>query len=230
MKIQLRILLSAILVAPLLLMSNALALEGESSTGTSNAGTSSNQTEVAQTTTDDTQKPSSDDTAGLQQRLDKRKADFKIALTNLEKQRIQLKCKASQGSLSSLKGRITGIDTSRANVYRELVDRLNKLNDKLKTRNVDTTELQGEITTLQTKITTFKTDLAAYKQAVSDLAAMDCKSDPTAFKASLEAARAARTKVNNDSLDIKKYVNETIKPTLKKLRDQVEKKESEGNQ
>ncbi len=160
----------------------------------------------------------------LVQRLEKRKAELNIRqLPNAEKLRLQQKCKASQGSLSALKGRITGINTSRANVYQALNNRLAKLVERLKSAGADTAGLETEITELSTKIETFSTDLEAYKLAVSDLASMECAADPVAFKASLEAARAARTKVASDANDIKKFVNDTIKPTIKELRAQLEK-------
>jgi hypothetical protein len=107
-------------------------------------------------------------------------------------------------------------------VYPNLVDRLNKLETKLAAAGADTTELKTEITMLQTKVDTFKTDLAAYKQSVADLVDMDCTSDPTGFKASLEDARAGLTKVREDGVAIKTYVNDTIKPTLKSIRASLE--------
>ena len=51
---------------------------------------------------------------------------------------------------------------------------------------------------------------------------MDCVTDPTGFKASLETARTARQKVATDATDIRTYVTGTIKPTLAKLRQQLE--------
>lgn len=208
MRTRLRVLLSAILVIPILFGSSVAAVEGSTTTTTTN--TTSTQT--------------SDDKLTPQQRLDKRKAEMKLKLTTVEQNRIKSKCMAAQGLLSSIDGRVKGIETSRANVYKELIDRLTDLSTKLKNQGVDTTELNTEITALNAKIATFKTDLAAYKLAVSDLAGMDCKTDPVAFKSSLEAARADKLKVAADALAIRDYVTKTIKPTLVSLRQQVEKK------
>jgi peptidoglycan hydrolase CwlO-like protein len=201
MKSCFKIALSTGLLMPVFVMAPVLAVETTDTTTT----TTSQQT-------DDTQK------AELQTRVQKRKESLKTKLTTVEQKRLQTKCKNSQGLISSLKGRITGIETSRAQVYTNLVDRLNNLQSKLDTKGADTAELKTEITTLQTKIDTFKTDLAAYKQSVSDTAALDCTTDPTGFKASLEDSRTGLTKVRTDAQDIKTYVNDTIKPTLKKIR------------
>jgi peptidoglycan hydrolase CwlO-like protein len=202
MKSRFKIALSTGLLMPVFVMAPVLAVE---TTDTTTTTTTSQQT-------DDTQK------AELQTRVQKRKEALKTKLTTLEQKRLQTKCKNSQGLISNLKGRITGIETSRTQVYTNLVDRLNNLQSKLDTKGADTAELKTEITTLQTKIDTFKTDLAAYKQSVSDTATLDCTTDPTGFKASLEDSRAGLTKVRSDAQDIKTYVNDTIKPTLKNIR------------
>ncbi len=164
----------------------------------------------------------------LAERISKRKAELKTKLTNAEKTRLQSKCKAAQGLVSSVSGRIKGIETSRTEVHKNIINRLTKLSEKLKNKGVDTTELDADIAVLQTKIDTFKTDLTTYKQAVSDLAEMDCTTDPDGFKASLEAARTARATVHQDSKDIRSYVQDTIKPLLKSIRAQLESDQTEG--
>jgi chromosome segregation ATPase len=225
MKTRYRAVLSAIIVVPLLFAGPVAAIENNSTTPSNSGSGSSSHDKVAVNETA-TPSQSVDDSASLQKRLDNRKNELKVKLTAVEQQKIQLKCKASQGNISSLKGRINGIETSRTNVHRELVDRLTKLGDKVKAQNVDITELQKEIDALKSQISTFDTDLAAYKQAVSDLTAMDCAKDPTAFKASLLAARAAHDKVAIDAKNIRSYVNDTIKPTLQQLRKQLEDKKA----
>ena len=44
--------------------------------------------------------------------------------------------------------------------------------------------------------------------------AIDCLTDPTAFKAALEAARTSQATVLKDIKAIRAYINDTIKPTL----------------
>lgn len=161
------------------------------------------------------------DKTGLKERLAKHKAELKTKLGAAEESRLKLKCKTGQVSVKNLSGRIKGLETSRDNVYTNLVNRLTKAAEKLKGRGLDTATLESQIATLQTKIETFKTDLAAYKQTVSDLGEMDCVSDPAGFKASLEAARSARLKLAADSAAIKTFVKEDIKPTLVTLRTQL---------
>ncbi len=163
------------------------------------------------------------DDVELLRRLTDRKTSLKTKLTTAEQSRIKLKCVPSQtGSIKSLSGRIKGIETSRRQTHKNLLSRLDKLVEKLKVKNVDTTELEAEIVVLKTKIATFDADLVLYKQAITDLKSMDCVADPVSFKASLETARTLKQTVATDSESIKSYVNDTIKPTLKIIRTALE--------
>lgn len=203
MKKRIKILVSAVFLAPLFTVSVALAVDEPVTTTTTE--TSQNQM-------------SADQKQKMEQRVKERKDAAKLRLNNAEQTRIKNRCANAQGVVRNVEGRINGIQTSRTQVYGNLVDRLTKLEARLATKGVDTAELKTQITTLQEKIEKFNADLAAYKDAVADVAAMDCANDPIAFKASLEAARTARQQLKVDGADIKTYVNDTIKVTLKTIR------------
>lgn len=229
MKKLIKITLSAAVTAPLLVFAAVSAAPETPDDGSSRPApvkvtseTESNQSGTESQTTMRATTESSGDTAELKKRLEERKARLKTKLTILEQNRLQNRCQNSQGKFSSLNGRIKGIETSRTQVYGALIDRLTALESRLETHGADTTKLQADIDALKAKIETFNTDLAAYKQTVADLAAMDCKADPAGFKASLETARAALQKVKQDAADIRTYVNETVKVTLKDIRSQLE--------
>lgn len=200
-----------------------------SSSSGSDSSSSTSGSDSTTDTTDDTLKP--DDT-NLQTRLAERKSALQTKLTAAQEAKIKSKCRISQGApVKVLELRIRGVEKSRKEVYTNLVNRLTKLDGQLKAKNLDTTEFDGELVTLKTKITTFESDLAKYKQALIDLKSVDCVSDPTGFQASLDSARTLRDQVSKDAADVKNYVNDTIKPTLKKIRDQLaekEKQESSG--
>lgn len=150
------------------------------------------------------------------------KEQQKIRLSLTEKKKIQDKCQAAQGKVSSLGGRINGLETSRTKVHANLLARMENLVAKLKTKNLDTTQLEASITELEAKIATFNTDIATYKQSISDLRALDCKTDPEGFKAALQTSRTNLEKVRADAKAVHSYLNETIKPLLKTIRAQVE--------
>ncbi len=179
-------------------------------------------TSATGTTTNETKKQT------LEDRIAEHKNTVKTKITSAQKLRLKSKCKASQGKVSSVVDRIKGLETSRAQVYSNTINRLNKLSEKLKEKGIDTTELNTDIAVLQEKIDGFNSDIANFKQIVSDLVAMDCETDPEGFGASLEAARAARLQVHTDGADVRTYLTDTIKPLLKTIRSGLAKTEGEG--
>ena len=211
MKRKVITLMGAALLTPVLLFSGVAAIEGSSTSGSSTTTTT--------TTSGSTQTEKSDD-KGMLERLAARKAERKTKLTAIEQKHLQTVCKSAQGKASSTEAKVKGLSTSRTEIYKNLTTRLNELVTKLQTKNVDVTQLQSEITQLKTLIGTFNTDMATYKQDVTDLVALDCNSDPVAFKASLDTARIDRDKAIADSAAIKAYVG-TIKVTLQGIRSQL---------
>lgn len=158
--------------------------------------------------------------AELNARLEKRKADRNTRLDFARQARLKNRCKAAQGGLSNISGRIKGLETSRSKVYENLVVRLDKLSERLKTNNLDTAELDRQLAELNNLVETFDTNLAEYSQSAADLAIMDCVADPVAFQASLETAREARALSSENAKAIKAYLANTIKPTLQQLKQQ----------
>lgn len=183
-------------------------------------------------TTDDSTQTEESRKEALNNRLKQRKELLKTRLSTAQKTRIQNKCKNSQGHLGRLKGKIHGLETSRGQVYDNLLNRLEKFSAKLTDKGLDSTELDANIVTLKEKIETFNTNLANYKQAVADLAEMDCEADPEAFQASLDTARDLRQTLHESGQDIRTFVKETIKQTLKDIRAQIsgESTETDENQ
>lgn len=166
----------------------------------------------------------------LEERLKKRKETLKLRLTNVEKTRLENRCKATQGALSSLQGRSKVAQTSREQVYSNLIQRLSNLEERLADSGLDTTDFKESIAELEQKIAEFNTALTDYIQAVTDLAIMRCSEDAEGFKASLERARQLHGELRSRAIAIKTLVKEKIKPTLVEIRAQLaDKSESDGD-
>jgi hypothetical protein len=166
----------------------------------------------------------------LRERLQARKDALKLRLSSTEKARLQTKCQAAQGAISSVQGRIKGIQTSRTQVYGHLTERLTDLSEKLKAKGVDTTEFDAAIAELNTHITAFNTALTEYIQAVTDLALMQCSDDVEGFKASLEEARELQQELRDSGVAIKTFLNERLKPILTDIRSQLAENSTDDNE
>jgi hypothetical protein len=171
------------------------------------------------TTTAET--PATDKKEQLKARLETKKSELKIKLDENQKQRYKARCSAAQGTVKSLSENINGRVVVRQKAYTKLVEKLESLSFKLDAKAIDVVELNAQIETLKLKIAGFDTDLEAYKLSIADLKDVDCVTDPDAFKAALDASRLARDKLIATSKDIKSYVNDTVKVTIKTLREQL---------
>lgn len=227
MKKRLRYIISGGVIASFLLVSPLAALaESNTSSNAPDDGSDSASSSSTMTKTDDSMDSVKTDAGSIKDRLEKIKTSLKIKLTTVEQARLKTRCKASQAVIATLNDRFGNSVVNRTKAYDELISRLNNIVVKLQAANIATTELEAEIAALQTKVATYKTDLVSYRQALSDLKLVDCATDPTAFKAALEAARAAHMTLVGDTTAIKTYVVSTIKPTLQTIRQQLETQKS----
>ncbi len=164
----------------------------------------------------------------MAQRVEKSKLKFAPKLTAEQTVKIKGKCKASQVISKALSVQLTRNNTKRTAAYTEITAALTEAIASLKA-NKDTTDLEAQSKVLSTKIAKYTTDMTAYQTAITDLSGVDCATDPVAFKAALEEARAARKTVADDVVDIRTYINTTIKKSLKELKPKTTKPTIETN-
>ena len=158
-------------------------------------------------------------------RLERGKIELKVKPDAKEVEGIKSKCKPAQLKVKDVGDKTELRVKDRSRAYAEVATKLSETVAKLKAKGVVTTTLEQEIVLLNTKIALFATDLVTYKTALSDLKLHDCVTDPTGFKAFLETARTAHTKLIADAADIKAYIKNTIKPTLLEIRTALEAQE-----
>lgn len=224
-----QLLVGVLLALPLLVITPLVAAEnsasGSSATQSNTNSTTSSDDKSKETFEQEVKRltESEDKKKSQADRLKEKIAELKIKLTTAEQTKIKLKCVVAQGNIRTLDARIdTGV-VERGKAYNELLDHLDKAITKLKVSNIDTKQLEDERAVLAKKIDTFKKDLAAYKVTLADAKSIGCVADPSAFKAALETARTSRGLVAADAAAVRSYVTDTIKPTLKTIRETIEK-------
>lgn len=227
MKHRLRLLIATLAVIPMVSLNSIALVHAEDTTistspsePTTSNTSSGQQGEATETKVlEDTQ--ASDYKTKLQERLAKRKQELKTKLTKVQEERVKARCKAAQGIVSKVSANAKQAHTTRSEVYSNIIEKLTNLSTKLKDAGKDTTELDKQIAELQTMVDTFNNDMTTLRQAAADLSNMDCSSDPSSFKASLESTRTAREAVATDSKAIRTYITGTIKTTLTALKDSI---------
>lgn len=230
MSARLRYVFGLMIIAGALIAAPVVFAESGSGSGLQPTSTPANSStsQKDSTATDDKsidQPLSETEKTELKTRITQIKADLKIKLTDAESKKLKLKCQPAQAIVKTVEVRVATNVLARTKAYQELTGKLTDITTKLQAKGVDVTEFKQEQTVLQAKITTFSTDLAAGKQAIDDVRNVDCVSDPAAFEAALQTAQAARDKLIKDATDIRAYVTGTIKPTLEKIRAQLEAQE-----
>lgn len=156
----------------------------------------------------------------LEDRLKADKAKLKVQLSEADKAKTKNKCKAAQNLVKAQATKAANFEASRKKVYDGVLDRLEKLAVKLEAAgNSDqAAKVRAEKIALSAKADAVYAALQDYKQVLDDLAGNDCTADPTAFKAALEASRAARDAVKSKTKDFRDYYTQTTVKILAEVK------------
>ncbi len=157
----------------------------------------------------------------LKERIAEHKKEFAEHLSEVEHEHLMARCKFAQGIVEKHHHQLEMRGSKRTEAYGMLDKLLENIIPKLKNRGLDTTELEQERAALNEKAGKIKDDFTSYAQDLGDLKDMQCQSDPSGFKAALQAARKVHKAIVQDIVGLRTYVRETIIPTLKELRQQV---------
>lgn len=157
----------------------------------------------------------------IQSRIKARKEKSQRRLSQLESRIVKPKCQTASTLIKQSQPRVNNFASQRTRLYSQTVDRLRSFSPKLKSANLDTATYDSQIARLQTKFDSFSSEVSAFKQAVDDLVAMDCSTDPEGFVITLLDAKARRLAVIEKGKDFRAYIKDTIKPTLVSFRSQL---------
>lgn len=185
--------------------------------------TTTPKTDGSKTTGTETEtKSTTDDSSARAVRLEGYKKLLKETMSATAKARIAERCVAAQ---AQVKVKITHNSTTskiRTDAYDKFVTDLEALSVAAKVKGANITTLQTSIAELKIKIVAFKTSNTTYQQSLSDLSILDCKTDPTSFKAALEVARANQTSVYAASQAVRSYLTSTVKPAIEAIKTALE--------
>lgn len=176
----------------------------------------------AETTTETTVKKTpaqilAEKEALIKERIAEKKRALEEKITAAQTARIKQRCQAAQTILKKVETRVTERTKRHQTRYAGLVDKLTSISERLQAQGVDTAKLDGQIVVLKDKIAGYDAATTAYSSALETTRGLNCQSDPSEFKASLETLREQRADVVKSVKDIRTYVIETIKPVLKDI-------------
>lgn len=162
----------------------------------------------------------------LAERLEKRKQAYPVKLNGAQLSSLKARCKASQEKLAPVRDKVIVVQKNRINAYDTLHDRINGLISTVGGQ-ADTSKLVQQLTEYETRVDKMEIALANYRQALNDLIEVDCTADPKGFKSSLEEARTLLTQVLQAATDIRQLIQDSIKPSLVSLRQELRDKQGD---
>ncbi len=157
----------------------------------------------------------------LQQRVEQYKKKLQTQPTQADLNKLKLRCNVAQDRLKSVSERAKKVQEKRTASYDSINKSLQDLIVVLKAKSISTTNLEAQSKELKSKTDAFSADLKTFQQATEDASTADCAGDPLALKASLENARVAHTKLLQEVSDIRVYIKNVIKVTLKQIREDI---------
>ncbi len=132
----------------------------------------------------------------------------------------QVKCDFIETNVAR---KVTKFETNRnkhVTSYIKTKERVAALVTKLEAKGYDVTKLKADLTEYDAKIKKFSDDHVAYVAALTSTQEFACGKSEGEFKSQLAAARAVLKTVHDDSVAIRTYWAETVKPDILALKAQ----------
>lgn len=155
-----------------------------------------------------------------QERLDALKAKMEQRESKLQESQSR-RCEILKTKLEFHRDRAAAIREHRAERYQNIVDRLNKLADKMDTNDLDTTELRAKIAELQTLVNTYSDSFAQYEADLAQAIAQSCDDNGQLVKDQVKVAREALVQLKSNANSIHTFFQDQLKPLLQEIKDAI---------
>lgn len=165
----------------------------------------------------------SDSNSELTARVEARKAKYKTRLNNDEAAKLSGRCVGAQQKLVGIGKKFGENDTPLRAKYDAYSARLEKIAQKAEARGIDTTDLKNNKDTFNKQYQAMIAAVNEFNVSISDLQSVDCRTNPTAFKATLESARAALAEVQTARSELAKLAKGPLQDSIKAIKTNLEK-------
>ncbi len=163
------------------------------------------------------------DESTLKDRVEKHKLELRTKLDKAQETRLKGRCKAAQANIAKAKVRSEEVKNRRLAHYAKLQERVDGLVTKLSAAGFKVDDITSGREQVAVKVEALKTSFTTYQQALDDAAAIDCVSDPTGFKATLDAARKLHGDLGKSYADLRKTIADVLLPAINASKVQINK-------
>jgi len=145
------------------------------------------------------------------QRVEQRKADRHLKLSDNRERVLINKCENAQTRLTSLAGRVEAAGQRRNMAYSSFSEKLHGFESRLNEASVDVTDLIGVLSAYDAMVSALELQFAEYVQAINDLTTLDCTTDPEGFQATLESARELVSQIKDEVKAVHDYLRGEVR-------------------
>jgi hypothetical protein len=143
-------------------------------------------------------------------------------LAEAQSKRIIARCKKAQIKVLELQERVKKNVETRTATYDKIDERITKLSERLQKAGINTSALETAREDVKVDLASLKNSMNDFVVVLSDVAGMDCESDPEAFSAALAAARETRKELLQKSQEFRVFATVQLKTILVDARSQLE--------
>lgn len=163
----------------------------------------------------------SDIQSSLAKRIEGYKNSYPVNLATEDEQIIADGCDVIKQKLVNARSRVNSTTTNRENVYGNIERRLAAVQNRLSLQRLDTSVVDLSLASYRIEVTNFKNSADKYLSILDDAILIDCKTDPSAFKSTIIAAREARQLPVNAMKRLRDVYNSTLMAGFKILENQL---------
>ncbi|MFA5076026.1 MAG: hypothetical protein WC480_01265 [Patescibacteria group bacterium] len=130
-------------------------------------------------------------------------------------------CKNTESRIAIRATRYKNNKERHAAVHNQIREKIQKLISRLQAKGYDVAKLNEDLATLDSKISKFGTDYEIYINQLTATQGYICGQSEGKFIAALKEANTYLKLVHQDSLDIRLFYQQTIRPDILALKEQI---------
>lgn len=138
-------------------------------------------------------------------------------LTPAQASRIQEKCTNAQAVFAKSTNEIVAYDNSLVTKYETFIENLNNLMQERAKSGLNSGDLNAATAALTQRHQAYKTVSTSFSEAVADIGALDCKTDPIGFAATLKQARSDLEALQKARAQLQAHNKDSVLIALRKL-------------
>lgn len=152
--------------------------------------------------------------SSLKQRIEQRKNERSIKLSQVERDRLVGVCSVSQTNIRKLRDGYVPVADKRSKAYNQVDAKLWVIIGGLKYIEYDTFSLEQQRSKFVDQVNRYEKLYKLFHETLDDAVNMNCKSDVAGFQAMVETSRIYNVQIRDQLNDITKFTNDQIRKNL----------------